>query len=54
MKKEKPIMKSILYKWLPLAALLLLLGVFGYLAVIDMPVAQTAVEKTIPNDRFSR
>ncbi|HEY8190604.1 MAG TPA: hypothetical protein VIF12_07955 [Micavibrio sp.] len=47
-------MRSILYKWLPLAALLLLLGAFGYLAVIDMPITRTPVEKTIPNDRFSR
>lgn len=46
-------MKSILSKWLPLAALLLALGAFGYLALVDIPITQTTVEKTIPNDRFS-
>ena len=41
-------MKSILYKWLPLAFLLLFLGGIGYLTVIEVPVTQSVVEKTIP------
>lgn len=45
-------MKSIVSKWLPLAAVALVLGLFAYLAVADVPVARTTVEKTIPNDRF--
>lgn len=45
-------MKSILSRWLPLAALLLLIGAFGYLTMVDVPIARTPVEKTIPNDRF--
>ncbi len=47
-------MKSIASKWLPLAVMALLLAAFGYLAVADIPVTQTPMEKTIPNDRFTR
>lgn len=47
-------MKSFKTKWLPLLVLFLLLGGFGYIALTDMPVSQTQVEKTIPNDRFFR
>lgn len=39
-------------KWLPLLVLILLLGGIGYVAVVDVPVTQTTVEKTIPNNRF--
>lgn len=45
-------MKSLFTKWLPLLLLLLVLGGFGYLAVVDIPVNQGTVEKTIPNSRF--
>jgi len=45
-------MKSLVSKWLPLAVMLLVLGAFGYLAVADIPVTRTPVEKTISNDRF--
>ncbi len=45
-------MSSIMTKWLPLLVLLLLLGGVGYVAVVDVPVTQTTVEKTIPNNRF--
>lgn len=47
-------MRSFFVKWLPLAVLLLVLAAFGYLAVVDLPVARAPVEKTIPNDRFAR
>lgn len=45
-------MSSIMTKWLPLLVLILLLGGIGYVAVVDVPVTQTTVEKTIPNNRF--
>ena len=45
-------MKSVFTKWLPLLLLLLVLGGFGYLAMMDVPVNQSTVEKTIPNTRF--
>lgn len=45
-------MKSVMSKWLPLLVLLLLIGGIGYVAVVDIPVSQNAVEKTIPNNRF--
>lgn len=45
-------MKSILSKWFPLLILLLLVGGIGYVAVADVPVAQTTIEKNIPNNRF--
>ena len=47
-------MKSILTKWLPLAVVVLLIAGAGYLAVADVNVSQTTVEKNIPNDRFYR
>lgn len=53
MKKENRTMKSILLKWLFLIVMLLIVGAFGYLAVVDVPIAQTPVEKIIPNDRFT-
>jgi len=49
---ERPAMKFIMTKWLPLLALVLLLGGIGYVAVVDVPVSQTSIEKTIPNNRF--
>ncbi len=45
-------MKSVFTKWLPLLLLLLILGGIGYLAMIDVPVQQSVVEKTVPNSRF--
>jgi len=45
-------MRSLFTKWLPLLLLLLVLGGFGYLAMVDIPVQQSTVEKTIPNSRF--
>jgi hypothetical protein len=45
-------MKSLFTKWLPLLLLLMVLGGFGYLAMMDVPVQQSDVEKTIPNSRF--
>lgn len=47
-------MKSLASKWLPLAVLVLVLGAFGYLAVVDIPVTRAPVEKTIPSDRLTR
>lgn len=47
-------MKSLVSKWLPLAVMALILGAVGYLAVVDVPVSRSSVEKTIPNDRFAR
>ena len=46
------LMKSLFTKWLPLFLLLLVLVGFGYLAMMDVPVHQNPVEKTIPNTRF--
>jgi hypothetical protein len=46
------LMKSIFTKWLPLLLLLLVLAGFGYLAMMDVPVHQSTVEKTIPNSHF--
>lgn len=45
-------MKSVMTKWLPLLILLLLVGGIAYVAVSDVPVTQTTVEKNIPNNRF--
>jgi hypothetical protein len=45
-------MRSIKKAWLPLLLLVVLVGAFGYIAFTDVPVSQTMVEKTIPNDRF--
>ena len=45
-------MKTIMSKWLPLLVLLLLIGGIGYVAVADVPVQQTTIEKNIPNNRF--
>ena len=45
-------MKSVLTKWLPLLVLVLVLSGVGYLAVVDVPIHQSTVEKTIPNSQF--
>lgn len=45
-------MKSFFTKWLSLLLLLMVLGGFGYLAMMDVPVQQSDIEKTIPNSRF--
>jgi hypothetical protein len=47
-------MKSVKKIWLPLLLLCALVGGFGYVAVSDVSVSQTMVEKPIANDRFMR
>lgn len=41
-----------LIKLLTASLLLLLLAVFGFLAITDVPVIQEQVTKTVPADRY--
>lgn len=47
-------MKKLFSRWLPLAVLAGVVGVFGWLAVADVTVPRSTVETPIPHDRFSR
>lgn len=41
-----------LVKFLMIAAFVLIIGGFGYIATTDVKIEQETVVKTIPNDRF--